>query len=192
VLASFDKLTIGEPMKSDQNGLIIGMRAPAFSAESSLGPQLQLADFLGKEVIVLFYPKDNTPVCTKELCQFQDAYASLQAKSVEVLGIGKGDLNSHRNFSNKFQFSFPLLFDEDGKIAKSYGVFHESWWRKALGLERERATFLIDHKGFVRRIWRNVKTKGHVEEVKYALDLMREFREDSISLPQAVLPRCAQ
>lgn len=168
------------------------MRAPDFSAESSMGSQLQLSDFLGKEVIVLFYPKDNTPICTKELCQFQDAYTSFQTKSVQLFGIGKGDLKTHRAFSKKLQLSFPLLFDEGDAIAKNYGVFHESWWQKLLGLERERATFLIDHKGVVRRIWRNVKTKGHVEEVMYALDLMREFREDGISLPQAVLPRCAQ
>ena len=145
--------------------LKIGSKAPAFSLISDSGEKVSLKDFKGQTVILYFYPKDNTPGCTQQACDFRDAVVSLKRKKVAVLGVSKDGIESHRKFKGKHKLNFPLLSDPDGKVCETYGVWKEKslYGRKFMGIER--TTFVIDPSGKVVRIFPKVKVKGHIDEV---------------------------
>jgi peroxiredoxin Q/BCP len=142
-----------------------GMQAPEFTAESTEGKKISLGDYKGKIVVLYFYPKDDTPGCTKEACSFRDAESQLQRLGVQVLGVSIDSIPSHEKFKKKYVLNFPLLSDPDGKIISSYGVWKEGslFGKTVLGLSR--STFLIDQQGVIRKIWQGVKVEGHDQEI---------------------------
>lgn len=146
-----------------------GMKAPAFAAETTDGTKIALKDFKGKNVVLYFYPKDDTPGCTKEACAFRDSNADLKKLGAVVLGVSKDDVASHEKFAAKFNLNFPLLADTTGAICEAYGVWQEksNYGKKYMGIVR--STFLIDGKGVVRNVWRTVKVDDHAAEVLEAL-----------------------
>ena len=146
-----------------------GKKAPDFSVTTDGGGKVKLSDFKGKNVILYFYPKDDTPGCTKQACGYRDAKPNFSKAKAVVLGVSKDSVARHDKFRDKYDLNFPLLSDEDGKICEKYGTWIEKslYGRKYMGIDR--ATFLIDGKGVVRQVWRKVKVPGHVEEVLAAL-----------------------
>jgi thioredoxin-dependent peroxiredoxin len=142
-----------------------GDTAPAFSAAIQGGGKAALKDFKGKQVILYFYPKDNTPGCNKEACGFRDLQGKIEKKNAVVLGVSVDSVKSHDKFVAKFNLPFTLLSDEDMKIVNAYGV----WGRKKfMGREYDgthRVTFLIDPKGKIQKIWPKVKAETHPAEV---------------------------
>lgn len=146
-----------------------GARAPSFKAESSEGGDVSLKDLKGRNVVLYFYPRDNTPGCTREACGFNDAHSQLKKLGTVVLGVSKDSLISHDKFISKFGLGFPLLSDPDTVMHKAYGAWGE---KKMYGKVKEgviRSTYLIDAEGVVRKIWRNVKVDGHVDKVLEAV-----------------------
>jgi peroxiredoxin Q/BCP len=146
-----------------------GMKAPGFSGMISEGKERSLSELEGKKVVLYFYPKDNTPGCTKEACAFRDANDKIKRAGAVVIGVSKDSPRSHENFSGKLDLNFPLISDPDRKIISAYGVWKakKMYGRSVMGVER--STFLIDEKGTLRKIWRGVKVPGHVDEVLAAL-----------------------
>lgn len=142
-----------------------GDLAPAFTAETSGGGKISLADCAGKNVILYFYPKDDTPGCTKEACAFRDGFAAFQKKGAVILGVSPDSVKSHDKFVEKFKLPFTLLADADKKIVNAYGVWGEKNFmgRKYLGVFR--VTFLIGPDGRIKKIWPNVKPEEHAAEV---------------------------
>ena len=139
--------------------------APDFSVASNGGGKVSLADFKGKPVILYFYPKDDTPGCTKEACAFRDGFAEFEKRGAVVLGVSTDPVKSHDKFAEKFQLPFTLLADEDKRIVTAYGVWGEKSFmgRKYLGTHR--VTFLIGPDGRIKKIWPQVKPDGHAAEV---------------------------
>jgi peroxiredoxin Q/BCP len=146
-----------------------GKKAPDFTAPADGGGKLKLSELRGKPVVLYFYPKDDTPGCTTEACSFRDATPNLKKLKVQVIGVSKDSVARHDKFKAKYDLPFPLVSDEDGKICEKYGTWIEKslYGRKYMGIDR--ATFLIDRDGVVRRIWRKVKVAGHVGDVEEAL-----------------------
>ncbi|HEY4952586.1 MAG TPA: thioredoxin-dependent thiol peroxidase [Verrucomicrobiae bacterium] len=146
-----------------------GDLAPEFSANTSGGGKLSLADLKGKNVILYFYPRDDTPGCTKEACAFRDFFADFKKKGAVVLGVSTDSAKSHDQFVDKFKLPFTLLADEDKKIVEAYGVWGEKSFmgRKYLGTHR--VTFLIGPDGRIKNIWPQVKPDEHAGEVLAAL-----------------------
>jgi peroxiredoxin Q/BCP len=149
-----------------------GAKAPAFSAATDGGGTLSLADLKGRPFALYFYPKDATSGCTAQAQGFRDAYAKFKKAGAEVVGISKDSVASHDKFKAKEKLPFPLLSDSDGKICEAYGTWIEKslYGRKYMGIER--ATFLVDAKGVVRRVWHKVKVPGHVDEVLAAVQAL--------------------
>jgi peroxiredoxin Q/BCP len=147
-----------------------GDAAPKFSVATSGGGKISLADYLGKSVILYFYPRDDTPGCTKEACAFRDHFADFKKKGAVVLGVSTDSVKSHDKFVEKFKLPFTLLADEDKKIVESYGVWGEKSFmgRKYLGTNR--VTFLIGPDGKIKKIWPLVKPEEHAAEVLAALE----------------------
>ncbi|HWL09671.1 MAG TPA: thioredoxin-dependent thiol peroxidase [Planctomicrobium sp.] len=144
----------------------VGRKASAFTLPASTGGKIKLSDYAGKQNVVLyFYPRDNTPGCTQEACDFRDNIASLNHADTAVLGISTDSLTSHEKFAGKFELPFPLLSDEEHQVAEKYGVWVEkkNYGKTYMGLQR--STFLIGKDGKLKAIWPNVKVKGHVAEV---------------------------
>jgi peroxiredoxin Q/BCP len=143
--------------------------APKFSVNTNGGGKISLADYLGKNVILYFYPKDDTPGCTKEACAFRDYFADFKKAGAIVLGVSPDSVKSHDKFVEKFKLPFTLLADEDKKIVEAYGVWGEKSFmgRKYMGTHR--VTFLIGANGKIKKIWPQVKPDGHAEEVLAAL-----------------------
>lgn len=160
-----------KPSKKAEKALLSeGGRAPAFTLESDAGDRISLAQFAGKKTVVLyFYPKDATPGCTQQACDFRDSFARLRRADVEVLGVSKDSVASHAKFKAKHELPFTLLSDPDGEVCEAYGVWKEKslYGRKFMGIER--TTFVIGQDGKIRRIFPKVKVKGHVEAVLEAL-----------------------
>lgn len=127
--------------------------------------QVQLSALRGKNIVLYFYPKDDTPGCTAEACSFRDANHEMQKRGIVVLGVSADDLSSHQKFAEKYGLPFPLLADTDTTVSQLYGVWKEKnmYGRKYLGVNRE--TFLIDKEGVVRKIWPKVKAAEHAQEV---------------------------
>ena len=146
-----------------------GDKAPAFSVATNGGGRVSLADFKGQPVILYFYPKDDTPGCTKEACAFRDHFADFKKKGAVVLGVSTDAVKAHDKFVEKFKLPFTLLADEDKKIVEAYGVWGEKTFmgRKYLGTHR--VTFLIGADGRIKKIWPTVKPEEHAEEVLAAL-----------------------
>lgn len=152
----------------------VGDRAPAFGLPAVPGGLVKLSDFKGKKnVVVYFYPRDNTPGCTAEACDFRDAWASFESAEAVVLGISTDSLESHQKFSEKLTLPFHLLSDEDHAICEKYGVWVEKnlYGKKSMGVQR--ATFLIDKAGNIAAVWPKVKVKGHVAEVTAAASKLK-------------------
>jgi peroxiredoxin Q/BCP len=142
-----------------------GQKAPNFTLLSNEGKQLSLKDFLGKKIILYFYPKDNTPGCTKEACSFESAQGMLKKKGAIVIGVSSDGVKSHTKFAEKYGLSFPLLSDEKKETVHAYGVWKEKsmYGKRYFGIER--TTVVIDEKGIVRYIFNKVKVDGHLDEV---------------------------
>jgi len=146
-----------------------GEPAPAFCAETSGGGEVKLSDLKGKTVVLYFYPKDDTPGCTKEACGFRDQLAAFEKKGAVVLGVSTDTVKSHDKFAKKFKLPFPLLADPERKLVQAYGVWGEKTFmgRKYMGTNR--VTFLIGPDGVIKKIWRAVKPDVHAAEVLAAL-----------------------
>jgi len=137
-----------------------GMPAPAFEAKDQSGQVIRLADFKGKQVVVLyFYPKDDTPGCTAQACSLRDGYSAIQATGAVVLGVSADDVKNHQAFAAKYHLPFSILADPDRKIIEAYGVR-----MPVIGLAK-RWTFIIDRQGIIRHIVTNVETKRHDQQV---------------------------
>ncbi len=142
-----------------------GKKAPAFTLESSSGKKVSLKDFAGKTVVLYFYPKDSTPGCTVEACDFRDAKTYISRKKAVVLGISKDSISSHQKFIEKQGLNFELLSDPVGKICEKYGVWQEkkNYGKTYMGIVR--STFIISPDGKIKKAYYGVKVKGHVEDV---------------------------
>ena len=142
-----------------------GDKAPAFSMPTDGGGTVSLADLKGKNVILYFYPKDNTPGCTTEACGFRDLMPDFSGANAEIIGVSKDSVAKHDNFKAKYDLPFTLGSDAETTVCEDYGVWKEKnmYGRKFMGIER--STFLIDGDGVIRGVWRKVKVKGHVDEV---------------------------
>jgi len=149
-----------------------GKKAPAFTVDTDGGGKIALKDLKGKPVVLYFYPKDDTPGCTTEACGFRDALPDFGKLDATIIGVSKDSVARHDKFKAKYELPFTLASDEDGSLCEKYGTWIEKsmYGRKYMGIDR--ATFLIDAGGTVRRIWRKVKVKGHVEEVLAAVEAL--------------------
>lgn len=146
--------------------LKIGDEAPNFTLPTDEdGKSVTLSDLRGHKVLIYFYPKDDTPGCTKQACDFRDRYQQFLKKDVYVLGISRDSVNAHRKFKTKYGLTFPLLVDADGQVCEAYNVINKKnlFGNTFLGITR--STFLIDEKGHIQAIWRKVKVPGHVEQL---------------------------
>lgn len=143
----------------------IGEKAPNFKLPSGNGQAMSLKDLKGKKIVLYFYPKDDTPGCTKEACSFEQNSAALKKKGAVVIGVSADSPDSHARFAEKYELSFPLLSDEKREIIKLYDVWKEKslYGKKYFGIER--TTFVIDENGVVRHVFSRVKVDGHTEEV---------------------------
>ena len=146
-----------------------GKKAPDFTGPTDGGGKLKLSELRGKPVVLYFYPKDDTPGCTTEACGFRDSATAFKKLKAQVIGVSKDSVARHDKFKAKYQLNFPLASDEDGKVCEKYGTWIEKslYGRKYMGIDR--ATFLIDKDGVVRKAWRKVKVPGHVDEVQAAV-----------------------
>ena len=153
-----------------QTHLKEGDLAPEFSAATNAGGKVSLADFKGKNVILYFYPKDDTPGCTKEACGFRDGFAEFQKRGAVVLGVSTDSAAAHDKFVEKFKLPFPLLADEDKKIVNAYGVWGDKSFLGRIYQGTRRVTFLIGGDGRIKKIWPKVKPEQHAAEVLAALD----------------------
>lgn len=146
-----------------------GKKAPAFSLKATDGKVTKLSDLKGSAVVLYFYPKDDTPGCTKEACAFRDRSSEIQSLGAKVFGISPDDVASHQKFAAKFELNFPLLADVEHAVAEKYGAWREKnmYGKKSMGIQR--STFLIDGSGVVRKVWKKVSVDGHDEQVIEAL-----------------------
>ncbi len=149
--------------------LKVGDIAPNFSLPSSTGKNISLNDLIGKKIVLYFYPKDDTPGCTKEACSFRDKISQFQKKNVIIYGVSADSIESHKKFIQKYSLPFPLLSDENKYMLKTYGVWKEKSFmgKKYLGIER--TTVIIDENGIIKNIFDNVKVEKHIEEILTAL-----------------------
>jgi len=146
-----------------------GQKAPEFTLPSTEGGEVRLKDLRGKNVVLYFYPKDDTPGCTREACAFRDDQAALKKKGAVVLGVSGDSLASHEKFKQKYKLNFPLLSDPDKAVAKKYGAWGEKvmYGKKVTGMIR--STFVIDKEGVVAKVFPRVRVDGHAEKVLEAL-----------------------
>ena len=148
--------------------LKIGAPAPDFTLPDARGQQRRLTDFNGEWLLLYFYPKDDTPGCTKEACTFRDGYQELRRRGVQVVGVSVDDSTSHQAFAQKYNLPFPLLSDSDGQVAKRYGAF----WSLGPIHFAKRHSFLIDVQGRIARIYRSVDPDTHYRQVLDDLERM--------------------
>jgi len=150
----------------------IGKPAPDFSLPSTTGESISLRQYKGKKTVVLyFYPKDETPGCTKEACAFRDGSEEFEKNNVVVLGVSNDDMETHMRFKEKQKLPFPLLSDPDATVSKMFGVYKQKnlYGKKYMGIER--TTFIIDRSGRIAQIYPRVKVDGHVDDV---IEFVRE------------------
>ncbi len=149
--------------------LVTGDKAPEILGVTDAGNSLSLTEFNGKKVVLYFYPKDDTPGCTKEAQGFRDALRAFNAAGAEVIGASKDSVKRHEKFKAKYDIPYTLISDEAGKLCEAYGVWQlkKNYGREYMGIVR--STFLIDHKGNIADVWTNVRVKGHVEQVLEAV-----------------------
>ena len=146
-----------------------GDKAPVFSGLDQNGIRVSLKDYLGKKVVLYFYPEDDTPTCTVQACNLRDNFSALKAAGYEVIGISPDDVESHKKFKNKFQLPFTLIADPKHSIIEKYGVWGEKnlYGHKHMGIYR--TTFVIDEKGIIKKIFLRPKNKAHAEEILKAV-----------------------
>lgn len=142
-----------------------GTKAPDFTLPDKDGKNVSLSDFLGKKVVLYFYPKDNTPGCTRQACAFAAAYDGFKEKNVEVIGISKDSIASHVKFAEKYNLSFTLLSDSELEVIKAYGVWQEKKLYGKVSMGVVRTTYIIDEKGFVEKVMPKVKPDTNAEEI---------------------------
>ena len=147
----------------------VGMKAPQFTLNDKDGTPVSLSDFLGKKVVLYFYPKDNTPGCTRQACAFAGAYREFHERGVEVIGISRDSIASHVKFAQKYDLPFVLLSDPDRKAIEAYGVWQEKKMCGKVGMGVVRTTFLIDESGMIERIMPRVKPDTNAAEILAAL-----------------------
>lgn len=145
--------------------LEVGQLAPDFTTQDHLGNEITLSRLRGKKVILYFYPKDDTPGCTKEACNLRDNLSLLQQKGFVVLGVSADSLESHKKFANKHQLNFSLLHDEDKKIIQAYGAWGEKNMYGKITQGIMRYTYIIDEEGKIENIIKKVKTDAHAEQI---------------------------
>ena len=146
-----------------------GQPAPDFSSETDKGETVSLKDFAGKHVVLYFYPKDDTPGCTVEACNFRDNIGRIEAAGAVVLGISLDSVQSHQQFRDKFELPFTLLADTDHTVADAYGVYGKKTFREHEYMGIDRATFLIGPAGTLEKVWPQVNPAGHADEVLAAI-----------------------
>jgi len=142
-----------------------GTTAPDFKTTNTNGENVKLKDYRGKKVVLYFYPKDDTPGCTKEACSFRDAFADFKKRGIEVIGVSTDSEASHKRFTAKYKLPFTLLADTDHSIADAYGVYGEKKFMGRTYMGVKRMTFLIDEKGKIRKVFEKVKPEEHAQEV---------------------------
>ncbi|MEM6329447.1 MAG: thioredoxin-dependent thiol peroxidase [Planctomycetota bacterium] len=154
---------------SDAAWIEEGKKAPAFTLTADDGAKVRLSEHAGSPVVLYFYPKDDTPGCTKEACAFRDQKKDLQKLGAAVFGVSPDTVESHAKFRDKYDLNFPLLADPDHKVAEKYGAWREKnmYGKKSMGIQR--STFLIDASGKVAKLWKRVKVDGHDEQVLAAI-----------------------
>ena len=152
--------------------LELGQRAPDFEMATDGGGSVSLSGLAGRKVVLYFYPKDDTPGCTKEACAFRDSHPGFAGLDAVVIGVSKDSVARHDRFKAKHDLPFTLAADLDGSVCDAYGTWVEKsmYGRTFMGIER--ATFLIDETGVIRRIWRKVRVGGHVEQVLDAIEAL--------------------
>jgi peroxiredoxin Q/BCP len=148
----------------------VGNKAPDFVLETDGGGKIQLSNLKGEKVVVYFYPRDNTPGCTQESCDFRDLHPDFSKINVKIIGISKDSVSSHDKFKSKFGLPFTLAADPDLEAIKGFDVWREKnmYGKKTMGVER--STFLIDENGVIAKVWRKVKVKDHAEAVLAAAE----------------------
>lgn len=134
-----------------------GTKAPSFSSTDDTGNSVSLSDYAGKPVVIYFYPKDDTPGCTKQACSFRDSYSEYQDKNIVVLGVSMDDETSHKAFKEKFSLPFPLIVDTDGSIAKAFDVEGGGY--------AKRVTFVIDGEGTITKVYDTINTETHATDI---------------------------
>lgn len=146
-----------------------GKKAPAFKLKDQDGQTWQLKDFAGAPLVLYFYPKDDTPGCTKEACAFRDQFPDFEGVDAQIVGVSPDTVESHAKFAAKYELPFTLLADPDHKVAEKYDVWQEKnmYGKRFFGVTR--ATFLIDGDGVIQKVWGKVKVDGHAEQVLEAL-----------------------
>ncbi len=161
--------------------LAVGGKAPEFSLPDEAGAAVSLKSLKGTPVVLYFYPKDDTPGCTKEACDFRDSKQRLRKAGAVVLGVSLDGAESHKKFIAKFDLPFSLLCDEDASVSKAYGVYKQKnmYGKKYWGIER--STFVIDGRGVIKALFRKVKVDGHVDEVLAALKKQGSGQRSAVS-----------
>jgi peroxiredoxin Q/BCP len=157
------------------NWIEVGQTAPDFVLLSDQDQEIRLSRFRGSPVVLYFYPKDDTPGCTREACSFRDLKQQMEKLGAVVLGVSPDTVESHKKFREKYNLNFPLLADVDHTVAEAYGAWREKvrFGKKSMGIQR--STFLIDSEGVVRKVWKNVQVDGHDAQV---LEALRELIGD--------------
>jgi thioredoxin-dependent peroxiredoxin len=152
----------------------VGKKAPDFTLPTDDGGKIKLSTLRGKPVVLYFYPRDNTPGCTREACAFRDQQSKLAKLDATVLGVSPDTVESHEKFRDKFKLNFPLLADTEHKVAEKYGAWREKkrFGKTAMGIQR--STFIIDADGVLQKMWKSVKVDGHEEQVIKALAALNE------------------
>lgn len=142
----------------------VGKKAPDFALQNQDGETVRLSDYAGKRVVLYFYPKDMTPGCTNQACDFRDNYEQFKDLNTVILGVSPDPIERHQKFIDKHELPFPLLADTEQDVAKLYDVWKlkKMFGKEFYGIER--STFIIDEEGIVRKIWRKVRVKGHIDE----------------------------
>ena len=147
-----------------------GDAAPDFATRDSEGKEVKLSDFRGQKVVLYFYPKDDTPGCTKEACSFRDASSDYEEKGIKVLGVSLDDESSHQAFASKYGLPFTLLSDTDHSVSEAYGVYGEQRWGDKTYMGVARKTFLIDKEGKIKKVFDKVNVEQHADEVMQAFN----------------------
>jgi len=147
-----------------------GEKAPDFATRDTDGNEVRLSDFRGRKVMLYFYPKDDTPGCTRQACSIRDAYSEFEERGIKVLGVSLDDQASHRRFADKYELPFTLVSDPDHAVADAYGVYGEKEFmgKKYMGVDRK--TFLIDEQGRIKKVFNKVNVEEHADEVLEAFD----------------------
>jgi peroxiredoxin Q/BCP len=147
-----------------------GDKAPDFSVRDASGNTVSLKDLRGKKVVLYFYPKDDTPGCTKEACAFRDSFAKFRKRGIEILGVSLDNEKSHQKFAQKYDLPFRLLADTDRAVSESYGTYGKKKFMGRKYMGNHRMTFLIDEKGKIKKVFSKVRPEAHAEEVLDAFE----------------------